>query len=138
MPATVLIFSACGPDPEPVVTNAGNYYVRDVISHTYKEGVDPCPNEFPSTMKINCTNDGPNAACKADSVAITGHTNGLDVWFTDTNKKSTSFGSSHTVEAVLRHTCAIKESFDHTYTVVLYRDGKEVGSQDVKVSVTAR
>lgn len=132
---------SCGDLEEPTVTEEQdlddviNGYATDKISHVHVKGGDPCPQDVSSKILVYCYKATEQTVCDADSVVITNPSTGLTA--TINGKSYGNFGMpSENLEIDLTFTCAIAESFTHTYTLVFYKDGAKVDEEDAIVDVT--
>jgi hypothetical protein len=140
---TFALVSSCGPaeedEPEPtdntpVVTG----FATDEIDHTHVKGTDPCPQPFTYPIQIKCFKDELFTTCDADSVVVTKTTLGIDVAFINGLRTVRLPNDGGIREADLEFTCAIEDSFVHTFTLVFFKAGVEVGREDVIINVTVK
>ncbi len=116
-------------------------FATDKIVHAHIKGSDPCPQEIVNNIEVYCYNTEEfGGTCDADSVAIIDKTpnnaSGLTAFFSNNLKSTLLNGDGTPVKVELKFTCQIAVSFDHTYTLVFYKDGAEVDREDVVVNVT--
>jgi hypothetical protein len=127
------------PDDEDNPTVTG--FATDKIAHTHVKGTDPCPQDVFYRIEVFCFEAQEfNGTCDADSVAIIDKTPdnaaGLTAFFSNNQKSSLLNGDGTPIYVNLKFTCQIAVSFNHTYTLILYKDGVEVKREDVVVNVT--
>lgn len=120
------------PDPESGISG----YATDVVSHTHTKGTDPCPQDISNKIEVFCYEADEYNGCDADSVAITIPSTGLTALFSNGQTSMTLPDEDGSTKISLKFTCVIAESFTHTYTLVFYKDGVEVATEDVDVVVT--
>jgi len=139
--AALAVFQACSPttpDPEPE-QSVNQFLDEDVVNHVHVVGKDPCPQNFASTELVNvsCTKRSSGATnCEADSAVIQSTTPGLVAQFSN-GTMSTKLDENGT-KITFKFTCAIAQSFNHTYEVVFFKNGKQVGIEDLEAIVEVR
>lgn len=136
------VLEACSPsepdpDPEEEVVRG---YVTDVVKHTHKVGGDPCPQPGDSKAQVFCyKGEKFNGTCDADSAVISNPSTGFVATFEANGKTNMSLAGltqGESTNIVFSFTCAIAQSFEHTYTLLLYKDGVLVEREDFKAIVT--
>ncbi len=139
----IIAAPSCGDLEEPTITEEQdldlviNGYATDKISHTHVKGSDPCPQNVKDKIKVFCYKTQEQTNCSADSVVITNPSPGLTA--TINGQSFTTFGApSESRDIDVTFTCAIAESFKHTYTLVFYKDGVKVDEENVVVDVTVK
>ncbi|MFT5724823.1 MAG: hypothetical protein ACI9JN_001946 [Bacteroidia bacterium] len=131
---------SCGPTEEDIIIDDVEEdfvgFATDALTHTYVVDKDPCPQPFVKNIEIFCFEGETFTECDADSVVINGTTPGLKVTFINGLKNIRLSQSNQARIASVEFTCAQGKSFMHTYTLVFYKAGIEVSTEEVLVEVT--
>ncbi|MFT5724824.1 MAG: hypothetical protein ACI9JN_001947 [Bacteroidia bacterium] len=111
-------------------------FVTNEITHVHVKGTDPCPQVIKAKIQVFCFGEKYTGVCDADSVHIRSESPGLTIKFVNDKMGISLPESSNSRDAFLEFTCGIAESFTHTYSFVLFKDGVEIETEPAKVIVT--
>lgn len=131
-----ITFQNCAPEEtvDPIVETVNDYMEADSRSIVHTYNVSPCPQEFTS-VAVNSVN---KELVQPDSVVIISEHPSIDAVFESTVDRKVTVGPNSLFDEniLIWFTCGTDKSFTTSITVKYYLEGEEIGSEDLKLTVT--